>query len=74
MKPKSWKSRPTLDRAIELADKHYPQLEINIARDDGDGIELFLYDITDFHLTHSIVASYNKWFDEITFYSLHSIN
>ena len=61
---------PALDRAIELAEKEYPNLEINIARDGGDIIELLLYDMKDYNYSNCILFSYNKWYDEPLSFSL----
>ncbi len=64
------KHRPTLDRAIELADKTFPKLEVNVARDGGDVVELLLYDVEEFRDSNHRIAHYNKWYDEIRFSKL----
>jgi len=67
----SIKMHSALEDAIAHAERDYPELEINIARDGGDVVELLLYDIKDYRMLNSIVARYNKWYpDEITYYSL----
>lgn len=62
--------RKTLNRAIELAEQAFPELELSIARDGADIIQLFLFDGVGFRCSDSMIASYNKWYDEITFYKL----
>ena len=62
-------SHPALVRALELAEKAYPKHEISIARDGGDVIELWLQDVEEYQHSACLHASYNKWYDEISFYT-----
>jgi len=65
---KGYVHHPSLDRAIALAEEHYPALEINITKDEGDIVKLYLQDLESFG--NDVIASYNKWYDEVTFYKL----
>lgn len=62
--------RKTLDRAIELAEEKFPKLEINVARDGGDVVELLLYDVEEYNHADHRVGCYNKWYDQMSFCSL----
>ena len=65
----------TIDEALVLITRDYPQLEVNVARDGGDVVEFLLCDNEDFGMSNCVVASYNMWYPGgINYYELKQIN
>lgn len=68
---KRHKMSAVLQKALDLVERDYPKLEVNIARDGGEVVQLLLYDDKSFSLKKSLLASYNQWYpEEITYYQL----
>ena len=58
-----------LKEARILVERDYPDLEINVARDSGDVVVLWLQDTKDYRDANCIIASYNMWYPgEIMYY------